>query len=281
MADRENRAARRRARRQGRDDGGPDRRPLWIVLAVVAVVGIGILTYNLGSGRFDSTATEAGEVEGLDDPNRLVELAQGVSKGDPSAPVTIMEFADYQCPACRAFAASVAPQVDAGLVETGEARYVFYDFPLVQMHPNAFVAARAARCAGDQDRYWDYHDELFRRQGDWAHRSSPVGDFVDYAAGLGLDESEFESCVRSDRFADIVSANRRLALELRIPGTPTVLVRGRSGMPIRVQQSTYDEIRETVEQVRAEENGASAGEAGAADEAGDAAEAGGEAEEGS
>ena len=123
----------------------------------------------------------------FEDDQQLVALAQGVGKGDPDAAVTIVEFGDYQCPGCGSFAVSVKPRLEQEYVSSGEARFVYYDFPLIQIHPNAFLAARAARCADDQDLYWEYHEHLFRNQTAWSPSTNPGSDFRGYADELGLD----------------------------------------------------------------------------------------------
>lgn len=219
----------------------------YLILGLVAAACIIALTYSLSSGRTSAATAEPVELD-IPDAQTLVQLAQGVQKGDPDAPVTILEFADYQCPACSQYAQMVAPQVDERLVQTGRAKYVFYDFPIVSGHPNSFLAARAARCAGDQDRYWEYHDHLFRTQGRWSSMGSVVGTFVDYAEELGLDRGEFEACLRSDKFADVVTANLELGRQLGIPGTPSFLVRGGQGMATRISDWYFETFENAVEE---------------------------------
>ncbi len=219
----------------------------YLILGLVAVVGIIALAYSVSSGRTRAATAEPVELD-IPDPQTLVRLAQGVEKGDPDAPVTILEFADYQCPACGQYAQMVAPQVDERLVQTGRAKYVFYDFPIVSGHPNAFLAARAARCAADQDRFWEYHDHLFRTQGRWSSVASPAGVFVDYAEELGLDRGEFEGCLRSDRYADVVTANLELGRQLGIPGTPSFLVRGGQGMATRISDWYFETFENAVKE---------------------------------
>ena len=149
-------------RRQARE-GGADMKRLYIVLGVVAAVGIGAVGYSVSAGG-GGAAMAPIAVEGLDDLERLVELAQGVTKGNEDAAVTIIEFGDFQCPACQQFATQHKPQVELAYVESGKAKFVYYDWPITTAHPNAFLAARASRCAADQNRYWEYHDNLFRNQ---------------------------------------------------------------------------------------------------------------------
>jgi len=146
----------------------------------------------------------------------------GISRGDPDAPVVVREFADYQCPACASFA-SVAERFFEAYVETGQARYVFFDFPLDQ-HANAVPAAMAARCAGDQDAYWPMHLALYERQSDWADAGQPLGMFVDYAGELDLDTSLFRRCMEAERHLEAIRRSRSVARQLQVTSTPTVLV---------------------------------------------------------
>jgi protein-disulfide isomerase len=218
----------------------------YLILGLVAVIGVGAVAYSTFTSATSNAATAPVEIEGIDDPATLVELARGVEDGSTDAQVELWEFADYQCPACQLFAGQVKPQIDLAYVETGQVKYVFYDFPLA-MHPNAFIAARAARCAGEQERYWDYHDELFRNQADWQGSGSPTRDFQGYAEGLGLDGDAFRGCVDSDRFADVVTANMHLGQELRVSGTPTLMVVRPGSMPTRLDDFSWPTVQEAVE----------------------------------
>jgi len=106
------------------------------------------------------------------------------------------------------------------------------------------VAARAARCAGDQGKFWEYHDLLFGQQSRWSTKPSvPIKQFEEYAAQLGLDTQAFGQCLNSDRHADVVSANRLLGEQLGVNGTPTVIINNK-----RVQRPLdYGELSELIE----------------------------------
>lgn len=225
---------------------------LYIVLAVVAAIGIGAVGYSVSSGG--SAATTPIAVEGLEDVERLVELAQGVTKGDESAPVTIIEFGDFQCPACQMFNTQTKPQMELAYVESGKAKFVYYDWPIIAAHPHAFLAARASRCAADQNKYWEYHDNLYRNQVRWAGTTNPVGLFVDYAATLGLDRGAFEDCVNSDRHAELVSANLELGNQLGVGGTPTILIEYNGS--VRQVGNDFGAIREYIDGLLAASEGA-------------------------
>jgi protein-disulfide isomerase len=197
---------------------------LYLIIGAAAVIGVGAVGYSVGRGSAGA-ATEPVEIAGIEnDMERLAELAQGVTRGDENATVTIIEFGDYQCPGCMAFATQVKPSIDLALVETGKAKFVFYDFPITIGHPNAFLAARAARCADDQGRYWDYHDHLFRTQGRWSALTNPAGIFVEYSRSLDMDDDVFQACLMSDRHAELVTANMQLGEVLGVGGTPTILI---------------------------------------------------------
>ncbi|WP_404364594.1 DsbA family protein [Marinobacter sp.] len=146
----------------------------------------------------------------------------GVSLGDPDAPVVVREFADYQCPACARFS-SAAERLKEEYVETGEVRFVFFDLPL-QQHENAMPAAQAARCAGDQDAYWQMHNKLFDTQDSWNTTDSPVEVFTRYSEQLGLDARRFRRCLTTDLHKEAVEQSRRVAMQLRVTSTPTVFV---------------------------------------------------------
>lgn len=147
--------------------------------------------------------------------------------GDPDAPVTIVEFTDYQCPYCSRHSIDTMPQIISEFVDTGRVYYILKDLPLDQLHPDARSAAQAARCAGDQDAYWEMHDEIFANQAEWAGQGEAAADlFVSYAAGLGLDESALTACLESGEHEEAVEVNVAEARSLGVTGTPMFYVDG-------------------------------------------------------
>ncbi len=230
---------------------GGDLKAFYWVLGATAVIAAGALFWSSRGGGLGSMATGPitsivmGELE---DVEALVEMATGVERGDPDAPITILEFGDFQCPACQQFASMVKPQIDLAYVDEGIVRFVFHDFPL-SGHAHAFLAARAARCALDQgDQYfWPYHDQLFRNQSTWSLSSGPpTNAFESYAGSLGLDENNFADCLDSDRHADVISANMRLGMELGVTGTPSIFVSEGAGRSIRVSRWNEFEAYQSV-----------------------------------
>lgn len=243
----------------GRKTG--DLKGFYLVLGAVGVIAVGAMGWTFLQGALSSAAMEAipevvtGE---LTDVQALVDMATGIERGDPDAPITIMEFGDYQCPACQQFATLVKPEMDLAYIESGVARFVFHDFPLAG-HPYAFLAARAARCALDQGGgyYWLYHDQLFAHQPAWSvSASAPLNAYETYAATIGLDEDEFADCLDSDRHADVVSANMRLGIELGVSGTPTIFVSRGEGRVERVTRwGEFAGIQAVVERLISEDEG--------------------------
>lgn len=240
-------ASRGEQRREARGAGGSELAKFYWILGAVAVIGLGAVGYSVGSGAMGKAATEPVEVEGLDNMETLVAKAQGVTKGDPNAPITIAEFSDFQCPSCGAFALQVRPQLDLLYVTPGKAKFVYYDFPLTSIHAHSFLASRAGRCANDQGKFWEFLDITYRNQSTWAAKTSVAGDFVDYAVKAGADKGAFERCLNSDMHADVVSANLRLGNELGIDGTPTVMISMGRGMARRLMTFDFESIQSVIE----------------------------------
>lgn len=147
--------------------------------------------------------------------------------GDPNAPVTIVEFTDYQCPFCQSYSQETLPLLAADQIATGEVYYILKDLPLDSIHPNARAAAKAARCAGEQDTYWEMHDALFDNQDRWSNL--PRETFLDLAANLGLDRDQFTACLDSDEMMMAIQANVDEASALGADSTPYFFV---DGLPI-------------------------------------------------
>lgn len=196
--------------------------PFYGVLILIAVAGAGILLYKT-MNRGATPATQP-----VDVAVTQAELARtpGIPMGREDAPVTIFEFADFQCPHCADWVAFVEPLIRQKLVDTGLVRYVFYDFPLGGGFQHSFLAARAGRCANEQGKFWEFHNLIFARQSTWTTMSDPTDFYVDLAGQVGADKDAFESCLRSDKYAREVTLSRKLGDSLGVQGTPTLFVNG-------------------------------------------------------
>ena len=149
--------------------------------------------------------------------NMPVDLGTHPSKGSAAAKLTLIEFSDYQCPYCGRQTKETNPQLQREYVDAGKVRYVFFDMPLESMHKFAFKAAEAARCAGEQGKYWEMHDRLFANQ----QALEPWGA---HAKALGLDVARFDTCMGSDKFAGAIRSDMAVAQKLGVGGTPTFLL---------------------------------------------------------
>lgn len=221
-------------------------KPTALVLGGVAVIGIAVVLWRILGTATSPMATAPTDLTGVGD-REIIELAQGVETGNPEAEVWLLEFADFQCPACANFAQSVKPLIDLNYIQTGKIRFVYQDFPLVNIHPHAFLAARAGRCAEELGDFWAFHDAVYQNQLRWSGVSSAASNFVGYAVETGIDRDAFEGCLRSDRHADVVSANMQLGMRLGVPGTPSLFLRQGNGMAVRVPGSDYATLAQAIE----------------------------------
>jgi protein-disulfide isomerase len=142
--------------------------------------------------------------------------------GDKDAKVTLIEFADYQCPYCGHAFQQIYTSIVAEYVKTGKVKYVFHDFPL-EFHSNAFKASEAARCAGDQGKYWEMHDKLFQNQ-----RTLDPKGLADAAQAVGLDATKFQQCLDTGKYQAQIRSSIEAAMKIGVRGTPSFLL-GLSG----------------------------------------------------
>ncbi len=153
-------------------------------------------------------------------PRNVVLRVEGEPvKGDKNAPVTVVEFSDFQCPFCSRFFRQTLPQLDKEYIKTGKIKLVYRDYPLVRIHPNACKAAEAAQCAGDQGKYWQMHDRLFANPKFLGEK-----DLHGHAKALGLDAAKFKTCLDSGRKKAGVRADIADAVKAGVRGTPTFLI---------------------------------------------------------
>jgi protein-disulfide isomerase len=155
--------------------------------------------------------------------------------GPANAPITIVEFSDYQCPYCRRWHEQVYEPLLAAY--PGKIRVVYRHLPLTSIHPDAFAAAEAAMCAGDQDAYWPYHEKLFSSD------SLGIQTYVQYAQDLSLDVEAFQTCLAESKFKDAIQADSDFAVDLGVRSTPTFFVNGLAivgAQPLEVFKQVID-----------------------------------------
>jgi len=175
---------------------------------------------GLGSGYLLWGSTTPPAAAGTTEVQRVNVSTDGdPSIGPEDAPVTIVEFSDYQCPYCASWYQQTFDRLIANY--PGQIRFVYRDLPL-PMHPEAIPAAEAANCAGEQGAYWKFHDALFSGQYDLGRAA-----YEQYAADLGLEPAAFTACLDDHRTQDEVRADAADATRLGLTGTPSFVINGR------------------------------------------------------
>lgn len=147
------------------------------------------------------------------------------SLGDPNAPVTIIEYSDFQCPFCQRHIVETFPLIKANYIDTGKVRYVFRNFIAVPQHTVAPAAAVASLCAAEQQQFWPMHERLFKQPDQWyilPDRANAM--FADYAIDLGLDTGAFARCLQRPELPQQVASETQAAFELGLRGTPGFFV---------------------------------------------------------
>ena len=148
----------------------------------------------------------------------MVSINDDPVKGNSNAPVTIIEFSDFQCPYCGRHFKTTFPDIEKDYIKTGKVRYVFRDFPL-EFHQYAPKAAEAADCAGEQGKYWDMHDMLFENQ-----NALMVDKLKQYATEIGLDSDTFNTCIDSGKYAEEIRKDMEDGRRAGVNGTPTFFI---------------------------------------------------------
>lgn len=173
--------------------------------------------------------------------------ATGHVLGSDSAPVEIVEFADFECPACARFAILEFPYVQERLIPTGRLRWRFMDFPL-EGHTTSPVAHLAAGCAAEQGRFFEMMGLIFNRQNEWATEKRPERYMRDYARQVGLDLGAYDRCVETKHAQPGVDADHAEGERMGVNATPTFFVNGREWPGILV----YDQIKAIVDSLAPE-----------------------------
>jgi protein-disulfide isomerase len=196
---------------------GPGR-GFWIALGVLALLGIAGLSWKASQSK--------PQVARLD-PSLPAMKAEGYLLGSPTAPVEVVEFADFECPACGQYATVTETDVRTRLVNTGKVRIRYIDYPL-PMHRNTWDASLAAACANDQGKFWEMHDALFQYQDRWNGEatSRPRGPIGELAKSIGLDMTKYTACMDADTHRAKIQSHLAEAEKRGIRSTPTFVFNG-------------------------------------------------------
>ena len=209
------------------------------LLAIPVVIGIVVgvfLAMNLESENDSQLLTTT----------KLIENGSPIL-GNPDAPITILEWGDYQCTFCYKFHQNTLDMINDDFIKTGKVKLVFKDFPL--NGPDSLLAAQATYCAEDQEKYWQYHNELYKN---WAGEKTGwiTRESLDkFATTVNLDLSEFNACLDDGKYQDKVNELHEFGKEIGIDATPSFLVfndqkiiKIRGNQPLEVFLKTFDEL---------------------------------------
>jgi protein-disulfide isomerase len=171
----------------------------------------------------------------------------GYTLGSDSAPVEVVEYADFQCPHCAEFVVVQFPTIREQLISSGRVRWRFRDFPLGFAWSR--LSALAGQCAGEQGKFWEMADGLYQRQSDWGRNpKNPTGLFRDLARSAGVDVDKFDACMDGNRYAGRIEASRQEGIARNVTGTPTFFIDGRQfsrGPTSDAFQAVVDSITRT------------------------------------
>jgi len=217
-----------------------------MLVAIVAVVAIAAFFGGYSIGSFDDSGLTGeqlkeilSEIKTAPTPQPIQQSPQPSApqiftisiddepvKGNPDAPVTVVEFSDFQCPFCSRFFEQTLPLIEKNYIDTGKIKFVYKDLPLDNLHPNARSAHIAAECADEEGKFWEYHDVLFQKQAVWQRLASSDLDITlsQFAVDLGMQAASFESCMESQDIADEVNQDTLEAARYGTTGTPTFFI---------------------------------------------------------
>ncbi|HBB37880.1 MAG: Peptidyl-prolyl cis-trans isomerase B [Candidatus Magasanikbacteria bacterium GW2011_GWD2_43_18] len=181
---------------------------------ILGTIGLVWLLASLGSGSTDSPQSLS---DGITDTDQV--------KGTRNAQVTLVEYSDFQCPACS----TVYPLLKQLSQEFPDTLAVVYrHYPLRSIHPNAQLSAQAAEAAGLQNNFWEMHDVLFNTQSQWSSLLNPTDFFVQLATSLGLNTEQFKTDLTSSAVEAVVNDSYARATSMNLPGTPSFFLNGES-----------------------------------------------------
>ena len=164
-------------------------------------------------------------------------------RGDPNAPVAIIEFADFQCPYCGRFFAQTEPQIDKAYIQSGKVRFGYFGFAFLGQESN--WAAEAAECAADQNKFWEYHDKLYGSQSGENQGAFNKDNLKKFAGELKLDISAFNECLDSGKYTQLIQEESSTASSIGVRSTPTFLINGQAivgAQPFEIFQQTIDSL---------------------------------------
>lgn len=229
--------ARKRKKHHNRRSSRPLLRRLTRGPTLLAIVVVGAIAAFAAAIVISELTQVSGSID------RIQEIsAEGRTRGAADAPVTIIEFADFQCPMCKRFAETTGNQIEEEYVANNLVRIEFRNMAFIG--PESILAAEAAQCASDQGMFWEYHDRLFERQQGENSGAFSRDRLKRFAGDLGLDQEIFDECLNTDRHQQLVLDETEAAQDAGVNSTPWLFINGetvKGAQPFSVVQQVIEQ----------------------------------------
>jgi protein-disulfide isomerase len=214
------------------------RRFAWIGAGVLLLITGGVALSGMTGDRGHRRAL----AEGMEQDAMLAQRTKGVA----TAPLTVYELSDFQCPYCRKQAVEVLPTIEKEFIATGKVRWIFLNFPITEIHPNAAAAAEFAMCAARVNRFWPVHDLLFTYQEKWAPLKNPGPFLITLADSAGIPRDSISGCLQNRETRALVQSEAEGAAKSGVSSTPTVYIEGvgllRGAAPLEAYRLILDSL---------------------------------------
>lgn len=204
-----------------------------VLLGIIIGFGVSQMSYfkDIGSkGKtqvIDNKEEKRNPVKAvLNEEQMKAMLDDDLVLGDPNAPISVVEFSDFQCSFCAKFGVMIFPSIDENYIKTGKVKFVYRDFPL-DSHPNAGPMALAAECADEQGKFREMHDMIFERQNEWSPSEKINTVIKEYGKKIGLDGKQFNECVSSKKYAGEIRKDLIDGASNGVSGTPSFFINGK------------------------------------------------------
>ncbi|EKD63529.1 MAG: DsbA oxidoreductase [uncultured bacterium] len=217
---------------------------VWM-LSTFALIGVLV---GLGISSLDGSSTTTNVTDstgGTEDTTSYVlpDADDDAVLGDENAPIEMIMFSDYECPACYYFETEIFPSIKADFIDTGKVKFIYRDFPLTSKHPMAHITGEAAECADDYGMYYEYQDLIIANYDEWSTYTGDVNQLLtDYAATLeGVDTTAFKACLDNGTYYDEVEADMSDGRDAGVQGTPSFFVNGEKIMGVMPYEDYVDQ----------------------------------------
>jgi len=205
---------------------------IWFVVIAVLIGGLWLL---INAANAPLTPPPPAEIQNVPPVSKTDFI-----RGNPNAKITLIEYADFQCPACAAMHSTIK-QLEGNFKDN--LRLIYRFFPLTDAHQNAMISAQAAYAASLQGKFWEMHDIIYENQDSWSDSTQPKTIFTDYAKKIGLNLNKFNSDIDSDSTKKFVTDEQNKGLDLGINGTPTLFLNGKE-----IQNpATYEDFKKLIQ----------------------------------